>query len=90
MKKRLLGALSSIPFTALAMSGSYAAGCPYGVLNCPYPGQCPRYVDLNGNGLCDLSLDDVNTQTDTPMDLILPGHQLIQHLLITTIQTPLQ
>lgn len=68
MKKRLLGALSSIPFTALAMSGSYAAGCPYGVLNCPYPGQCPRYVDLNGNGLCDLSIDEVNTQTTDTSD----------------------
>ena len=29
--------------------------CPYGLVNDPYPGECRRYVDLNGNGICDLS-----------------------------------
>jgi hypothetical protein len=56
MKKRLIGALTSIPLTAaLTMSGDCAASCPYGLVNDPYPGQCPRYVDLNGDGLCDFS-----------------------------------
>jgi hypothetical protein len=34
---------------------SIVAACPYGKVNDPYPGDCHRYVDLNGNGLCDLS-----------------------------------
>lgn len=38
-----------------AMSGACAAGCPYGLVNDPYPGQCPRYIDVNGDGICDLS-----------------------------------
>jgi len=29
--------------------------CPRGLVNDPYPGRCRRYVDANGNGLCDLS-----------------------------------
>jgi hypothetical protein len=29
--------------------------CPFGLVDDPYPGQCPRYVDTNGNGICDLS-----------------------------------
>jgi hypothetical protein len=29
--------------------------CPFGLVNDPYPGQCRRYVDGNGDGICDLS-----------------------------------
>jgi hypothetical protein len=29
--------------------------CPYGVIDDPFPGQCPRYIDTNNNGFCDLS-----------------------------------
>jgi len=29
--------------------------CPLGLVNDPYPGECRRYVDANGNGICDLS-----------------------------------
>ena len=29
--------------------------CPYGLLNDPYPGQCPRYLDTNQNSICDHS-----------------------------------
>ena len=29
--------------------------CPYGLLNDPYPGQCPRYLDTNQNNICDHS-----------------------------------
>ncbi len=56
VKKRLIGALASIPVVAaLAASDSCALSCPYGNVNDPYPGLCPRYTDLNGDGLCDLS-----------------------------------
>lgn len=29
--------------------------CPYGLLNDPYPGQCPRYLDTNHDNICDHS-----------------------------------
>ena len=29
--------------------------CPKGLINDPYPGRCRRYIDQNGNGICDLS-----------------------------------
>lgn len=35
------------------MSGACALSCPYG-LTCTAPGQCPRYVDSGGDGICDL------------------------------------
>jgi len=34
---------------------SQRVACPFGLVNDPYPGECPRYVDSNGNGFCDLS-----------------------------------
>jgi hypothetical protein len=29
--------------------------CPFGLVNDPYPGKCPRYVDTDGDGICDRS-----------------------------------
>jgi hypothetical protein len=29
--------------------------CPYGTVNDPFPGQCPRYLDTNQNKICDHS-----------------------------------
>ena len=29
--------------------------CPYGLVNDTYPGSCPRYVDTDGDGICDHS-----------------------------------
>ncbi|MDD3985442.1 MAG: hypothetical protein PHY59_06090 [Methanobacterium sp.] len=73
MKKKFITAVSIIPFIAVTnMSGSCAISCPYGMVNDPYPGQCPRYIDIRGEGICDLSqtttaattTDTSNTPTD--------------------------
>lgn len=29
--------------------------CPFGMVNDPYPGSCPRYIDTNNDGICDHS-----------------------------------
>jgi hypothetical protein len=29
--------------------------CPYGTVNDPFPGQCPRYIDTDQNNICDHS-----------------------------------
>ncbi|MBZ2166474.1 hypothetical protein [Methanobacterium spitsbergense] len=76
MKARLITSLSFIPFiAAMAMSESCAVSCPYGLVNDPFPGQCPRYTDLSGDGLCDFSqvsttvtTDNSTTSTDTSTD----------------------
>jgi hypothetical protein len=33
--------------------------CPHGLVNDPYPGRCRRYVDSDGDGICDLSVPQV-------------------------------
>ncbi|MCX5973650.1 MAG: hypothetical protein NTU59_03040, partial [Coprothermobacterota bacterium] len=32
--------------------------CPLGLVDDPYPGACPRYVDTNDDGICDHSQSD--------------------------------
>ncbi len=66
LKEKLMAAFSSIPLIAFTtMSGSCAAGCPYGLVNCAYPGQCPRYTDVDRDGTCDLSQSSTST-SDSP------------------------
>jgi len=38
--------------------------CPYGLENDTYPGECPRYVDTNGDGICDHSQPDPSKPED--------------------------
>jgi hypothetical protein len=62
------------------MSGACALSCPYGI-SCTAPGQCPRYVDAGGDGICDLgqpttssssaestSYDNDDSSAYTPLD----------------------
>lgn len=64
--EKVVSAAITIPIIAAGtISGACAAGCPYGVQYCPYPGQCPRYTDINGDGNCDLSLAAVSASTNT-------------------------
>lgn len=64
MKDRLITALSTLPLIAAAtMSGSCAAGCPYG-LSCSYPGQCRRFTD-SGDGICDLAQTSPGASSNT-------------------------
>ena len=46
------GAPTAIPSESLQQA---CVACPRGLVDDPYPGRCRRYVDANGNGLCDLS-----------------------------------
>ncbi|MBU1355682.1 MAG: hypothetical protein KJ620_03875 [Candidatus Edwardsbacteria bacterium] len=54
MKKTVLSlALLSIIFGM----GLAENQCPFGMTDCPAPGQCGRYIDRNGDDICDLSQD---------------------------------
>lgn len=46
------------------MQGACASGCPYGLVSDPFPGQCSRYIDVDGNGFCDLSQTVATTTTN--------------------------
>ena len=39
--------------------------CPKGLVNDPYPGACRRYVDTNGDSICDLSQSEPAATTTT-------------------------
>lgn len=50
--------LSTIIFILIAFSSIsiYAwDNCPYGLEDDPYPGECKRYIDTDGDGICDRS-----------------------------------
>lgn len=74
MKKLLVALLIVI----LVPIGVYAWNdCPYGLVDDPFPGQCPRYVDTNQDGICDHSQSapdsTVNTSTTTTENLTGSG-----------------
>jgi hypothetical protein len=54
----LLGMTLVLPSSAEAWDD-----CPKGLVNDPYPGACRRYVDTNGDGICDLSQSESTTTT---------------------------
>ena len=41
--------------TATPVTKKTTVSCPFGQVNDKYPGRCGRYVDRNGNKICDLS-----------------------------------
>ncbi|HNT29760.1 MAG TPA: hypothetical protein PKL83_02300 [bacterium] len=54
LKKYFL--LFGITVSLLIAAPAYAwDDCPFGLENDPYPGDCARYIDTDGNGICDLS-----------------------------------
>ncbi|MDP1551651.1 MAG: hypothetical protein Q8M06_01385 [Methanobacteriaceae archaeon] len=66
---KILGTLATAPIIAAAtMEGSCAGGCPYGLDFDPYPGQCSRYIDVDGSGSCDLALSEVSTTQTSSSD----------------------
>lgn len=44
----------------LLVSFVNAIDCPRGLINDPYPGECGLYTDLNQDGICDLSQDNLD------------------------------
>lgn len=65
--------LALLAFTfALALPSSALAwdNCPKGLVNDPYPGACRRYVDTNGDGICDLSQPEPQQVTTTTTEVV--------------------
>lgn len=64
-----LGIAFTVPSTALAWED-----CPYGEVDCAYPGDCARYTDTNDDGICDLSQPEP-TDSSTSAGAVLPVDQ---------------
>ena len=47
--------LSSLLMPFLLPAIQVQDDCPYGIKNDTYPGKCPRYIDTDGDGICDHS-----------------------------------
>lgn len=62
----LAACLALLMFTfALPSSALAWDNCPKGLVNDPYPGACGRYVDTNGDDICDLSQSKPAAATTT-------------------------
>ncbi|MBN1628928.1 MAG: hypothetical protein JW990_04135, partial [Thermoleophilia bacterium] len=48
-------------FFAFASTALAWDDCPFGEVDCVYPGDCSRYVDTNGDGICDRSQPEPTT-----------------------------
>jgi hypothetical protein len=73
-KQKIIGAAATVPIIAIStMSGACAAGCPYGLVNDPYPGQCSRYIDVDGDGICDFSQAAATTTSTSNTDTTSSG-----------------
>ena len=56
MRYRVIIAVIIISVLSISMLHALAwDDCPFGMVNDPWPGQCPRYVDTDNNGICDHS-----------------------------------
>lgn len=51
--------------------------CPFNLVNDPYPGQCPRYIDNNDNSICDLSEIDEDSiyEEDGDIDTVIENRE---------------
>jgi hypothetical protein len=69
-------ALLAFTFTfALPSSALAWDNCPKGLVNDPYPGACRRYVDTNGDGICDLSQSEPVQATTTTTEVVKEEEQ---------------
>ncbi len=73
VKKRVatFALAASLALFAISFGLAYPAealawdNCPKGLVNDPYPGACRRYVDTNGDDICDLSQSEPVESTTT-------------------------
>lgn len=56
------GAVVALVGGGCSLATKAEATCPFGKTSDPFPGECSRYVDRNGNGICDLS--EISTTTE--------------------------
>ena len=75
--KRYRWILTLLLVTGVLWMGTPAAlawdDCPLGLVDDPYPGACPRYVDTNNDGICDHSQSDPALSAATESAPISPN-----------------
>lgn len=69
-------AVAGLALLGLVLSSAFPAGalawdnCPKGLINDPYPGACRRYIDTNGDNICDLSQPKPAETTTTTLAVV--------------------
>lgn len=69
-------------FFSLPLSAQAQSDCPIGMINDPAPGACSRYVDRDGNNLCDLSEFEVAGQADAGAQSIVLSEEELKQLTV--------
>ncbi len=64
MSKKIIFTLSLM--LSAAGYGLAQTDCPFGLTDDPAPGQCGRYIDNNGDNICDNSQDSLNRAGHRP------------------------
>lgn len=90
--------LSTLIFVLVALSSIsiYAwNNCPFGLEDDPYPGECKRYIDTDGDGICDRSQPapedrDTNvvltiSDSPSPERKSLPDYNFLEIFFITML-----
>lgn len=67
--------------------------CPQGKVNCAYPGDCSKYIDMNNDGICDNSQPATQEGTEKPapdlevtenypagLDIVVAGDSELSHI----------
>ncbi|GEM_PF-3150361 len=54
----------------------FSEECPFGLTNDPYPGKCGRYIDEDGNDICDLSEIQKEDTTVSDTSLIVSEQEV--------------
>ena len=69
--RKMRNILALLVVIALSSSVSAEVECPFGLVNDTYPGDCGRYIDINGDGICDYSQPEPSSAAvpagETPM-----------------------
>jgi hypothetical protein len=65
-----LGVALALPSTVLAEEV-----CPFGEVDCTYPGDCSRYVDVNNDGICDLSQTGETSTASSDGETVAPADE---------------
>lgn len=93
MKKILYISTIGLILTFLSFSQAFALwdDCPKGEVNDPYPGECSKYIDTDGDGICDHSQpapEDRIAEEATSEDATYTATPLIEETTSNTSVSP--
>ena len=71
--KKVLVVITIILLVYLSINAVAWNDCPFGLVDEPYPGTCPRYIDTNIDGICDHSQSEFTEEIEDNTPLFVEG-----------------